>query len=1462
MMLQKYIAHNSLLPFYLAWQLDSGSNYNLCFSYELESCKYANLLIEKLQKLVMLKAHLRQTFTLEGNKLVVSIHQDLPAEINFFTTTRTDFAELEQVLVKQQHDISSKSSVRLNVINFSDNSHCIILFNIHHIIMDGYSINAFIIDLNRLMANEEVGHETTAELITRIGSEPALQEDIESGLTQYIKEVNDIASRIDYPMASNKNNVWHYKENLPDYITENLIILSKQENISIFNLLLLTWSIFTAKLFNQCDVLVNYPVNIRKDKSLNGCFINLATFPLSFTVEDTFLSLIHKWHQKITIFKHAAKVKLNDKLNVNFIPSFAYSNFAMPHELCIHSKCYSVKTYPQIANSNLSVKYHERESKFSFSCDILAEVLPQYLTSSLLTRFFSFLNRLLMNSNVLLSSSDLMFDEEKLKVLHHFNDTFAPYPQDKSIQQLFEEMVLKNPDSPALIYGGKKLTYMELNEHANQLAHYLKDYYNIQPDDLVALCLGRNEHMLIAILAVLKAGGAYVPLDPGYPDERVGFILNDTKTKLLLTNEIHRARLEAIRFSDKTNVIAIDNKEFAHELSLQRRDNLLNNNQPDSLAYVIYTSGTTGKPKGVMIEHKNVTSFISNFLDYPLTRETALNMLSTTNYVFDIFGLEYLLPLFNGYSLELLDLTDLSTEVNLCKYDCIQITPAKLELLIERINYNITNSVEHKIIMLIGGEAVSQTTLNRIYELKEHLSAHKQHVNFVVINVYGPTEATIWSAATQLEYSQDNRFTQISIGKPLHNETMYVLDRNQNLLPVGAIGELYIGGDGLARGYLNQTQLTKERFIINPFQTEVEKNTNRNSRLYKTGDLVRWLPNGHLEYITRNDFQVKIRGYRIELGEIENTLARYPKIKQAVVLAKDGIDSTGKPTSDKYLVAYYVTESKLDELKLQEYLAAQLPEYMVPSVFMHLNKLPLTINGKLDRKALPNPELTKHDEYIPPRNEQEQLICKAFAKVLCLERIGINDDFFKIGGNSLKAITLTSALQANFDINVADIFNLRTPKQLAQNAHFGKNILKRKLEQVKLFYENNEIKNAIPEPDERVQDKVNQYLAAIHNLPSNYRQQKHVNCILLTGATGYLGCNLLNQLLNTTDYHIFLLVRAESNKEAFIRLNKKFQFYFGKPLRQLQGVRISVFAADIEKPDLGLSALDYQDLLLRADSVIHSAALTKHYGEYDKFYSANVQATVNLLEFSKLAKLKDFHYISTSSVLSEGYLPHYHQYLFTEDDTAENLEGRSNVYVKTKYEGEKEVIRYREYGVNTNIYRVGNLALISTNGQAQENIDDNGFFNRLKCFLKLRVVAQEIGLEEISPVDLTAQAIIKLFDREQLNNQIYHVFNPNLFNMADFFLQDISWAVKVVPIKKFIDTIVKHLDDPASQKLIERFLLHQGWLNEWHINSTTIRISQERTQYILKQLGFEWVPITNIVFSSYLKMDIKHDKKS
>jgi amino acid adenylation domain-containing protein len=596
------------------------------------------------------------------------------------------------------------------------------------------------------------------------------------------------------------------------------------------------------------------------------------------------------------------------------------------------------------------------------------------------------------------------------ELLSKWNGTHASYPN-VCLHEVIARQADQAPDAIAAIFENQALTYRELNTRANQLARHLQRL-DVGPDVLVGICLNRSLDMLVGLLAILKAGGAYVPLDPEYPAERLAHMVEDSRLRVLLTQEELRAQLSAL----PAQLICVDSLRDtpAHESDA----NCFSGVTPENLAYVIYTSGSTGKPKGVQIPHRAVVNFLTSMQSRPgLSAKDVL--LAVTTISFDIAGLEIYLPLTVGARVVLASRETASDGEQLrdlfasCKATCMQATPATWRLLLEA-GWNGSKTLK----ILIGGEAVPRDLVNQLLDKSGS-----------IWNMYGPTETTIWSTIHKME-SADG---PVLIGKPIANTQIYVLDQFLQPAPVSEAGELYIGGDGLARGYLNRPELTAEKFIANPFQDDsFLEETGFSARIYRTGDLARWQFDGNIECLGRVDHQVKIRGFRIELGEIETVLSQHSSVKQNVVVAKEAADG------DKILVGYIIPAQKPAPAiaELRTFLKSKLPDYMLPSRFVFLEAFPLTPNRKIDRIALPLPErveLTPEKDFVRPRSSTESQLAKIWESVLHVRPIGLTDNFFELGGHSLLAAKLIRRIEQGFGkkLSIVSVFQAPTIEKQA-----------------------------------------------------------------------------------------------------------------------------------------------------------------------------------------------------------------------------------------------------------------------------------------------------------------------------------------------------------------------------------------------------------------------------------------------
>ncbi|WP_075343707.1 non-ribosomal peptide synthetase, partial [Tenacibaculum agarivorans] len=631
----------------------------------------------------------------------------------------------------------------------------------------------------------------------------------------------------------------------------------------------------------------------------------------------------------------------------------------------------------------------------------------EYMTITLET----LLENVATDKEVSIDSLNIISEKETTQLVTNFNTTFQEIPENKTLIELFSEQVQKNPLQTALVYEGELITYKELDEKSNQLAHYLH-VQGVVPDMLVGICLERGFDMIVGILGILKSGGAYVPIDPTFPQARIDYILEDARINLVISTSVNSYALEHTK---GLHIVSLDSDWST--ITDFSTGTLSQTVTPNHLAYAIYTSGSTGKPKGVLIEHRNVVNLVTAQIKaFGIDKDDSI--LQLANFVFDASVEQIFITLSAGAKLVLLSReTIIDTDKVLELIDKERVThlhatPSLLSIL--PINEKLPSLKR----VVSGGEPCSEELMLRWSK------------DYLFYNKYGPTEATV--TATMKAFENSDTTQPITIGTPIGNTQIYITDTSMNLVPEGVVGELCIGGKGVARGYLNKEALTAEKFVVNPFKA--------NDIIYKTGDLARWLPDGTIEFLGRRDNQVKIRGYRIELGEIENALASLPGIHQSCVLAKE--DTNGS----KQLIGYVVVEDEFDKESIQLQLHASLPEYMVPALWVQLDEMPLTSSGKLDRKVLPEPDggMLSTREYVAPRTETEEQLVRIWQQLLGIDKIGVYDNFFELGGHSLLATRLVSTIRKELEIelSIRNIFRFTTIEEIASYLDYKERTLK------------------------------------------------------------------------------------------------------------------------------------------------------------------------------------------------------------------------------------------------------------------------------------------------------------------------------------------------------------------------------------------------------------------------------------
>ncbi len=1076
-------------------------------------------------------------------------------------------------------------------------------------------------------------------------------------------------------------------------------------------------------------------------------------------------------------------------------------------------------------NYPLSLNIDDYGDDLSLDLQVDDRIDPRRVCDFMLTALASLTDALERAPATPVRDLEILPEAERRKLLVEFNDTAIGYPYERCIHELFEAQVARTPDATALVHEGQRLTYRELNERANRLAHHLIGM-GVKPDARVALCVERGFEMVVGLLAILKSGGAYVPLDPSYPVERLIYMLGDSTPMAMLTHVTeHTATLDRL-VDSVDDVPVLDLRIDANAWATQCENNpgieavgVTSSN----LAYVIYTSGSSGAPKGAMVEHRSLINLWA-CLEDKVFRQLPANLRVGLNAAisFDA-SLQSLLQLLSGHCLVLIPQhvrTDIDALLKLLQLQNVQVfdcTPVQLDLLLAA--GLLDDGMPYRALaVLVGGEAINAATWATL----------RSSINTAFYNVYGPTECTVDATICDLR----NASERPNIGRPMANTQIYILDTQHRPAPLGVVGELYIGGDGVTRGYLNRPELTAERFIPDTFATRAK------AWMYKTGDLGRWMPDGNIEYIGRNDFQVKIRGFRIELGEIEAQLRAYPGVRDAAVLAREDVPG------DKRLVAYVTSTTDVGAESLRGHLAGLLPEHMVPAAYVNLDAFPLTPNGKLDRKALPPPDGTAYVShgYEAPVGEVETTIAQIWSKVLKLDRVGRHDDFFALGGHSLSAISLVAALQRHYDAQISDIF--RWPTVIEQAHHFlpSEDALRQRIDRVKKSQSSDTENYDRMLADAAFEARIDTYRTGIERDEELLRKPQRMNfeCVLLTGSTGYLGAYLLHELVTTQQCRVIAPVRGIDQKDAERRLRETLDYYFGPAFHVSCGDRVEVVAvADLAEAHLGIVPEIYDRLTGEVDTIIHSAANVRHYGPYEEFHRANVVSTERLLALALEGRPKRFHYISTVSTAYGAMDAPWA--VFTEHDV-DIGQNPTNVYVLSKLEAERLVVSYRQRGVVTCIHRVGNITYHSRTGALQRNISENAFFQRTKAFIALQVVPRYMDDAELTFVDELARTIVLLSEQEALGNQIFHLRNPHLVRLARFLnASSDGLGIREVESDAFFDRLLELRNTAGHEDAVMNMLLHTGLMEEEASSAKPpIIILAERTERLLARLGYVW----------------------
>lgn len=1023
-------------------QLQPGtSSYHMGGAVRLQGLLDVPALERALSSIVARHESLRTTFRAEDGKPMQVIGdgwltslavEDLGNLVR--NDAETELQRLISLEVERPFDLDRGPLLRIKLFRLTEQEY-ILLLVIHHIVGDAWSMGVLFHDLAQFYSaflgnNPAPLPELPVQYVDYAQWQREwLQADVVKRQTAYWKkQLGGKLPILQLPTDRSRPPVQtfrgaHLTIDLPKHLLDGLKRFSKREGVTLFMTLLSVFQTLLTRYTGQEDVLVGSPIAGRtrpETESLIGLFINTVVLRTDLGGNPSFRELLHRVrnvvlgafeHQDLPFGRLVAELQPERDLSHSpvFQVMFVLQNTPLS-TLCLPNLVLTpIKVENDVSKVDLTLEVMESED--GLTCTFEYTDLFEFATiKQMIAAFQLIIEKLLGNPEQQIWSFSLVDEAARTLLARTWNETETAFSAGRCIHELIEHQAFLSPHSIAVTFGEQSLSYGELNARSNQLAHYLRSR-GVQSKTLVGVFMERSLDMIVSLLGILKAGGAYVPLDPAYPAERVSFMIADSRMSVMLT------RQEELQKLTGNDVFAICLDRDWKYIAEQSQENLRRSAVPEDLAYVMYTSGSTGRPKGVLVEHRSVVNFLESMRREPGIVQDDI-LLAVTTLSFDIAGLELYLPLTVGARITIvprevaLDAMKLGDLLFSSRATVMQATPTTWRMLIEA---GWEGNPQLKI--LCGGERLARDLADQLLSRGGSLW-----------NLYGPTETTVWSAVHRVAPGKG----PIVIGKAIANTQMYVLDPHLNLVPIGVPGELHIGGIGLARGYLNQPELTAEKFIADPFAST------SGSRLYKTGDLVRYLPDGTLEFLGRIDQQVKIRGFRIELGEIETILRRHPDVQESVVVVKE--DSAG----DRRLVAYFVParEPGPATSDLRACLQQHLPDHMLPSAFVSLTKLPLTPNGKVDRRALPAPEQRRPESdasYDAPRNEIEKRIASIWQEVLNVKQVGRSENFFDLGGHSLLVVRVHSAIRKSFPTNVSmtDMFRYPTVTSLAEYLQRG-----------------------------------------------------------------------------------------------------------------------------------------------------------------------------------------------------------------------------------------------------------------------------------------------------------------------------------------------------------------------------------------------------------------------------------------
>lgn len=1384
-----------------------GLAYNMPVCLRLEGPLDQARLSAALLTLLDRHASLRTAFEIRDGKCVQRVLDDVHMKCELAETSEDDPDALFDDFVRP-FDLAHPPLMRARLVTRSADLHWLLL-DFHHIAFDGVSAGIFLRELTAVYAGETLAPLALQQKDVAVW-EAERAERVRSAHEPFWLELfsdpPEAELPTDWPRPGHQSFAGDlFRHHLDPRQADALRALAKSSGATLHQIFLAGLAVLVGRWADAEDLCLGTSMSGRDHAGTAqavGMFVRTLPTRLRPTADKPFAELLAETKaEMLAIHEHGEYPisRLYEKLGISrgpgrhplFDVNFVMRNTGMASDFALGDLTARLHFLPtHTAKFDLSFAAEETGDSLLLEVDFRTALYARETVARMVGHLLRILAAAASAPQQPLGEIDILGPEERATLLNIFNPKETPAPPWPSVCQAISAQAARRPEQLAVVAENGRLTYAELDRLSNRVARAVAAA-GAGPDSIVAVVADRSTWPVVGMLAALKAGAAFVGLDVHYPRERVAFILQDTQAPCLLGT---RTQLAGLEFESRTIALDGDLPDDAGDPGLARGG--------ADLAYAIFTSGSTGQPKGVLIEHASMVNFIHWYADHHGIGPDAA-CAAFAAFSFDVSVAQLFAPLVAGATLHVIP-------------EELRRSPADLN------GYFIANQITHAHFPTQFAEhfmrMCPQTSLRQLVVGGDQLKHYRLDAGYRLTNEYGPSETTMACLSQDVERVEP----QPPIGSPVANNRVYILDSHGRLCPLGVPGEICVAGRGVGRGYLNRAELTAARFVADPFVP--------GGRMFRTGDRGRWRPDGVVDFIGRMDFQVKIRGYRVEPGEIEARIKDHPSVLECVVVPLE------EPGGNKVLAAYLTANKELDIDALRAALSSLLPDYMVPAHFVRLERMPLNPNGKIDRGKLPRPELAGRSRTGPlqPRNPKEERIAQAWQRVLGHGGFGLFDSFFEIGGDSLSAIGLLADLSETFDITASDIFAQTSIAE--QAAHFAEAETGRSARLLRL-----KALAAPPEPDPAFDTELAQYEEARRR--DAVLDTEHIappSHVLLTGATGTLGIYLLRELLEATAARITAVVRARDQAAASQRLTEHFRERFGADLMEAADGRLEVVAGDLARADLGLDSGLLKRLEQRVDTVLHSAALTSHYGDWEAFLAANVTSVQQLIEFARRGRAKTLHHVSTTSI-GAGAIEGRGRALFTEFDIDKGQQS-GNLYVRSKLQAERLLQAARDQGLAVNVYRAGNVTCDSVTGVFQRNVDDNAFYQSLRSFVNLGAAPGTLDQRNMTYVDQAARAVVIAICRPGLRGQTLHIQNPRRLSLSDA-LTNASLGLRLqrLDFEAFIEFFAAHAGCIGFDEYVERLLVHLGW-QDWLSDPqrTATRIAVERSADLLGRCGFSW----------------------